>query len=76
MQDKINQILDGRVWRIDLGNGVPLAYRFRSTVQDPKIFTYEALEITNINGKEHVAILRRLRVNWEKWENKRTVFEP
>lgn len=75
VQESINASLDGRVWRIDIGNGVPRRFRYLSNNADPSTYRYQALEISNVQGKEKVAVLRHVlrKSDGSEYENTRTV---
>ena len=72
VQDSINHFLGGKVWRTDLGDGLPGEYKLASAIEHPSVFRYEALEICNKDGKEVVAVLRRIRQSYEKNDFKNT----
>lgn len=67
VQDKINAVLDGKVWRIDIGNGIPAQYRRSSCIENPTVLRSEALEIQQKeSGTESIAVLRRIMNSYEK----------
>ena len=50
-EDGIAENFNGRVWCIDVGDGIPSRWRFASCVEDPEAYLYEALEITRRRNK-------------------------
>lgn len=44
VQSHVNSVLDGKVWRVDIGNGIPLHCRFRLVVKSYEIVG-EALQV-------------------------------
>lgn len=59
VHDRINSVLDGKVWRLDIGKGIPSEYR-RSPCIEPHMLVSQALEVScSGGGMEKVLVLNK-----------------
>lgn len=63
IQNQINSVFDGKVWRIDIGCGIPLSVQKSSGIGDPSKYRREALEVSCVgpDDEEKVSVVRRIR---------------
>lgn len=60
VQEGVNSVLDGKVWRIDVGMGIHREYMFSSCLESHMKISKIALQIFNCeNGKEKVEVVQR-----------------
>jgi hypothetical protein len=60
VQDGVNSVLEGKVWRIDIGSGIRSGYANKSCIEPYMMVSKIALQITHReDGKEKVVVIKK-----------------